>query len=323
VLDTYSKAVAALAARVMRSVVSVRVRRPGPLPAPGHGEHQLVAGAGSAVTVADGGHLLTAAHVVDQARSVAVTDVAGAEWPARVAGVDPATDLALLDVPEAAGLPALAAGGEPLRAGQWVMAVGGPSGLDGVVTTGVLTARGRAVRAGSGRVVEDMLQSDALLSPGGSGGALVDAGGRLIGIHVSVSSSARGASFAVPATTALWVAGELRARGAIARPQLGFSAGLAPLPPAAAARLDLQAGGAVRVDSVAPDGPAAAGGILPGDLVVALDGQRVEGPGAFRRRLAERPPDAAVRLAVVRGNEMMRIELLLANGPALVRERDA
>jgi S1-C subfamily serine protease len=262
-LDAYSRVVTAVAAAVRPSVLSLRVRS--------------VAGdgAGSAVAITDDGFLLTSAHVVGTARSGAATAADGAEAPADVVGTDPLSDLAVLRTRSGLAPPATLGDADMLQVGQLVVAVGNPLGLAGSVTAGVVSALGRSLPTRVGRavrLVDDVVQTDAALNPGSSGGALADSAARVVGVNTAVAGIGLGLAVPVNATSRRIIT-ELLTTGRVRRAWLGVGGATTPLPPPLAARMDQRTG--VRVSEVVPASPAAQAGIFLGDLVVSAAGRPV------------------------------------------------
>ena len=212
-LDAFSQAVIRVVERVAPSVAHVRRGR----------------GAGSGTVIAPDGYMLTNAHVVDDARSVDIVFADGTTYRATVIGADPATDLAVVRALGPA-LPALElATADTLRVGQLVIAIGDPLGLQSTVTHGVVSALGRSLRARDGRIIENVIQTDAALNPGNSGGPLVDTHGRVVGVNTAIIAGAQGIAFAIPAATARMVASALIRDGRIRRARLGVSGAATPI----------------------------------------------------------------------------------------------
>ena len=311
-LDAYSAAVVGAVELVGPAVVSVYVG--------GAAEAaQARGGAGSGVVVTPDGYLLTNEHVVQRVSEARVTFVDGRSVPAVVAGRDPATDLAVLRA-QAGALPyAQLAGGQRLRAGQLVVAVGNPFGFESTVSAGVVSALGRSLRSRQGRLIEGVVQHTAALNPGNSGGPLVDAAGRVVGINTAIIAMAQGIGFAIPAATAQWVLTEILTQGRVRRAWLGVAARDRPLDKRLVRALGLSATQAVEVLSRESEGPAAASDLHPGDLIVAVGGQPVDGIDALHRLLGRVPPGTTLELGVVRRTQLLTVPLTPANRPDRLR----
>ncbi len=274
-LDAYSRAVTAAVDRVGAAVVHVAVR--------GAGRR---AGSGSGVVVAPDGLVLTNAHVVAGAEAVQVTTTDGRPMAARLLGADADTDLALLRA-EGAGALATAELGDSavLRVGQLAIAIGNPLGFSSTVTAGVVSALGRSLPGRGGRPVEDLVQTDAALNPGNSGGALVDAAGRVIGINTAVIAGAQGLCFAIASNTARLVLADLVRFGRVRRAALGLTGQREAVPRRFARAHGLAQETGVLVAAVRPGGPAARAGIEAGDLILSIGGQTVGGVDSLLRWL--------------------------------------
>ena len=291
-LDAYSRAVIDVVERVDPAVVRLDVKA---------GDDRRHGGTGSGVIVAPDGLVLTNSHVVDGAGRVNVTTVEGRSLVARVVGNDPDTDLALVRVDAPVTLPAAALGNSKLlKRGQLVIAIGNPLGFESTVTTGVVSALGRSLRARSGRLIDDVIQTDAALNPGNSGGPLVSTRGEVVGINTAMIQRAQGICFAVASNTAVFAVSEFIAHGRVRRAHIGIAAETVPLP----RRIGLATGAgarAIRVSEVEPGGPAAAAGVLAGDLLLSLDGVAIEGADALIRLLNAERIGRATTLALLRG----------------------
>src|SRR4030088_1856002 len=269
-LDAYSRVVVAVAERLAPSVANLRVMRRGR-------GGQVPAGAGSAVALTPDGFLLTSAHVVaGPGRNGRAALVDGRELSFRIVGNDPLSDLAVLSTDGGDLIPATLGEAERLRVGQLVVAIGNPNGFAGSVTAGVVSALGRSLPARAGRTVryiDNVIQTDAALNPGNSGGALVDSAGRVVGINTAVAGV--GLGLAVPINTATRaIVGALMREGRVRRAYIGIAGGPRPLPPHARSRLQRTSG--IEVVEVAPGSPAQRAGLRAEDLIVELDGQAVE-----------------------------------------------
>jgi S1-C subfamily serine protease len=289
-LDAYSRVVTGVAERLGPSVANLRMRRRGRL-----------AGAGSGVVITPDGFLLTCAHVVagERARARAsFTD--GSDVEVTVVGADPLSDLALLRA-DAARLPAAELGdAAALRVGQLVVAIGNPHGYEGSVTAGVVSALGRSLPARDGtatRVIDDVIQTDAALNPGNSGGALVDGRGTVVGINTAVAGIGLGLAVPINATTRRVISALMR-DGRVRRAWIGIAGGARPLPPRVAALVGRDR--AVEVVEVIAGSPAARAGLRAEDLIVAVDGVPVRGVDDLQRVLDADRIDARVELALVR-----------------------
>jgi S1-C subfamily serine protease len=276
---------------------------------------QARGGAGSGVVVTPDGYLLTNEHVVQRVQEARVAFVDGRSVPAVVAGRDPATDLAVLRA-QAGALPyAELASSQRLRAGQLVIAVGNPFGFESTVSAGVVSALGRSLRSRQGRLIEGIVQHTAALNPGNSGGPLVDAAGRVVGINTAIIAVAQGIGFAVPAATAQWVLTEILTQGRVRRAWLGVAARDRPLDLRLVRALGLKSSRAVEVMSREASGPAAQSDLHPGDLIVAVDERGVDGIDALHRQLARVPPGTALTLSVIRRTQLLRVTLTAREPP--------
>src|SRR5437763_9863534 len=276
-LDSYSRTVAGVAERLSPSVANLRVLR-----ATRRG--RVPAGAGSAVVLTRDGFLITSAHVVagrDRAGRAAFTD--GREIGFRVVGADPLSDLAVLRAEADDLTPAVLGDASTLRVGQLVVAIGNPHGFAGSVTAGVVSALGRSLPARAGttvRMIDNVIQTDAALNPGNSGGALVDSFGRLVGINTAVAGV--GLGLAVPINEATRkVIGALMTQGRVRRAYLGVAGGPRPLPARARAQRDQATG--VEVIEITPGSPAERAGLRPEDLIVEIAGSRVQSVDDIQR----------------------------------------
>jgi S1-C subfamily serine protease len=296
--DAYSRVVGDVAERVSESVVRIDTRRG----ASSRG------GSGSGVIVSPDGLVLTNSHVVQGGRQAHVWASDGSKFLARVLGDDPDSDLALLRIDDNVHLPAAMLGDSSrLRRGQIAIAIGNPLGFDATVTAGIVSALGRSLRSKSGRLIENVIQTDAALNPGNSGGALVSSSGEVIGINTAVIQGAQGICFAVASNTASFVLGEIVRFGRVRRGYIGLAAESAPVPRRLALRLDLTAKRAVRISSVEKHSPAAEAGLRAGDFIMALDGAAVTGADDLIRLLDASRVGKVVLLSVLRGAELLRV----------------
>ena len=299
-LDHYSRAVVgsvdAIAPAVVHvEVVGVRNGRP-------------AGGVGSGVIVSPDGLMLTNNHVIDGAKEIAVSLSDGRKFGARALGRDPDTDLAVLRGETGETLPvARLANSKSVRPGQIAIAIGNPLGFQSTVTAGIVSAVGRSLRAQNGRLIGDVIQTDAALNPGNSGGPLANSAGEVIGINTAVIMGAQGICFSVASNTALHVLTQILAHGRVRRARIGIVAEQMPLPARIAYRAGLSQASAVRVREVQPDSPAGTAGLKVGDLLVRLDGETVTGVDDLFRLLDERRIDRPVTVTVVRSSGLTDI----------------
>jgi serine protease Do len=302
-LDAYSRVVTAVARDLAPSVANLRVTRR-------LRGGRTAMGGGSAVVITPDGFLVTSAHVVEGSRSGSASFVDGREMRFAVVGADPLSDIAVLRADAEDLVPAQLGDASDLRVGQLVVAIGNPHGYAGSVTAGVVSALGRSLpvgrRGGPRRMVENVVQTDAALNPGNSGGALVDGGGRVVGINTAVAGV--GLGLAVPINDATRrIISTLMADGRVRRAWLGVAVGPRPLPPRVAGRLGR--GTAVEVIEVVDGSPAALAGLRPEDLLVEIDGIRLEGADDLQRMMTVERIGAAVRATVVREGELRAMTL--------------
>ncbi len=292
--DAYSRAVIRVAERLSPSVASVRARR----------------GGGSAVAITPDGFLLTSAHVVQRARRVRASFTDGRELMAEIVGADPLSDLAVLRTTDDALRAATLGDAEKLRVGQLVVAIGNPHGFSGSVTAGVVSALGRSLPTRSGaasRWVDNVIQTDAALNPGNSGGALADGLGRVVGINTAVAGVGLGLAVPINAATRK-IVGALMSEGRYRRAWIGIAGGPRPLPPRLAAALGRRGG--VEIVEVVADSPASRAGLRAEDLIVAVDGSAVEGVDDLMRVMAGDLIGSKVRLDVIRDGAARAIEVI-------------
>jgi S1-C subfamily serine protease len=303
-LDAYSRTVAGVAERLAPSVANLRVLR-------STRRGRVPAGAGSAVVLTGDGFLITSAHVVaGRDRGGRATFVDGREIGFRVVGADPLSDLALLRAEVDDLSPAVLGDAARLRVGQLVVAIGNPHGFAGSVTAGVVSALGRSLPARSGstlRMIDNVIQTDAALNPGNSGGALVDSFGRVVGVNTAVAGV--GLGLAVPINDATRkVIGALMSDGRVRRAYLGVAGGPRPLPSRARRERDQASG--VEVIEVVPGSPAERAGLRVEDLIVELAGERVAGVEDIQRVMVGDLIGASVDVLVLRGGARLRLELV-------------
>jgi S1-C subfamily serine protease len=305
-LDAYSQAVTTVAERLSPSVANLRVSRR-------VRGGRVLDGGGSAVVITPDGFTLTSAHVVARTEGRGrASFVDGRELEFEVVGSDPLSDLAVLRVDGRDLAPAELGDAERLRVGQLVVAIGNPHGFTGSVTAGVVSALGRSLPTRSGanvRVVDNVIQTDAALNPGNSGGALADGRGRVVGINTAVAGVGLGLAVPINAATRSIVAA-LMSEGRFRRAYLGIAGGPRPLPPRLARALGRKSG--IEVVQVVEGGPAARAGMRPEDLIVELDGTPIEGMDELQRVVVSELIGRAVRAKVVREGREHELELVPA-----------
>ena len=302
-LDAYSRVVVDVAERVAPSVANLRVMRRGR-------GGQVPAGAGSAVALTPDGFLVTSAHVVaGPGRSGRATFVDGRELSWRVVGADRLTDLAVLRADGDGLTPATLGEAERLRVGQLVVAIGNPNGFAGSVTAGVVSALGRSLPARAGRTVrhiDNVIQTDAALNPGNSGGALVDSSARVIGINTAVAGVGLGLAVPINAATRQ-IVGTLMRDGRVRRAWIGIAAGPRPLPPHARVRVGRSAG--VEVVEVSQGSPAQRAGLRGEDLIVEIGGQAIERVDDVQRLMNQEAIGRPLAIRILRGDRWLDLEV--------------
>lgn len=296
-LDAYSRAVIAVVDAVGDAVVSVHAR----------GEQPGRDAGGSGVVIAPDGYIITNSHVVHGAQRLQVVFTEGQRAEARLVGEDAATDLALLRA-ESSGLKYAALGDtSALRVGQLVIAMGNPLGFEASVSTGVVSALGRGMRAADGRLIDNIIQHTAPLNPGNSGGPLLDSHGRVAGINTAIIAQAQGIGFAIPASTAHWVLPQLLAHGRVRRSYLGIQGRTRPLERRLARFHGLTDEHSVEVTWVDARGPAKAAGVQTGDRIITINDKPVGNIDDLHRYLSEWPLGEAVVLSVIRGKQKLAL----------------
>jgi S1-C subfamily serine protease len=303
-LDSYSRAVTAAVERVSPSVVNVEVhqavRRAG-----GGARAGERRGGGSGFVFTPDGLILTNSHVVHDATRIEVTLADGRRAPAHTVGDDPATDLAVIRI-DASGLQAVPLGdSQQLRPGQMAIAIGNPYGFQSTVTAGVISALGRSLRSYSGRLIEDVIQTDAALNPGNSGGPLVDSRGQVIGVNTATILPAQGICFAIGINTAKFVASRLLRDGRIRRSYIGVSAQTVPIHRRVVRFYSLARETGVVVVGIEDRSPARTAGLREGDVIVALDDKPVAGVDDLHRLLTDAQVGARCALTVIRHTERL------------------
>ena len=300
-LDAYSAIVTSVAEKVLPSVASLRIGRAG----------RGFGGAGSGVVITPDGFLVTSAHVVAAGNSASASFLDGSEYDVDVVGADPLSDLAVARA-RATGLNAAKVGNaDKLRVGQLVVAVGNPMGFSGSVTSGVVSGLGRSLATADGnghrRFIEDVIQTDAALNPGNSGGALADSHAQLIGVNTAVAGMGLGLAVPMNGTTQAILAALMR-NGRVRRAYLGIAGGTRALPPPFAERLARKAG--VEVHEVVSGSPAAGGKLRAGDVIVSVGGVGVSKAGDLQRLMVEAKIGSQLPLTVLRGDQLLDLDVI-------------
>jgi S1-C subfamily serine protease len=313
-LDSYSQAVVSAAEKISLSVVKIEVTQSGETRS---GESKERHGGGSGFVFTPDGLVLTNSHVVHDAKRIQVSLPDGRRLPAHTIGDDPATDLAVIRVGmpdnDAPSLIAAPLGdSQSLRVGQIAIAIGNPYGFQYTVTAGVVSALGRSLRSYSGRLIEDVIQTDASLNPGNSGGPLVASDGRVIGVNTATIMGAQGLCFAIGINTAKFVAGRLLRDGRIKRSYIGVEAQTAPLHRRLVRFYDLVNESGVFVMSIDDGSPAQKAGVREGDVIVALDGKPVAGVDDLHRLLTDARAGVRNTLTVLRHTEKLELHVIPA-----------
>jgi S1-C subfamily serine protease len=312
-LDAYSRAVIESAERVSPSVVYLQVTGS---PKPRQGRRQgpnEVAGSGSGFVFTPDGFILTNSHVVHGSSKIDVTLMDGRKFQAQLIGDDPDTDLAVVRIAAPNFVPAQLGDSQSVRVGQLVIAIGNPFGFQYTVTAGVVSALGRSLRAQSGRLMDGVIQTDAALNPGNSGGPLVNSRGEVIGVNTATILPAQGICFATSINTAKFVAGRLIRDGKISRSYIGLAGQNVPVPRRIVRFYQLPVETAVLVVSFETNGEASAAkeaGLLTGDLVIEFDGQPVRGIDDLHRLLTDERIGKRVPVTVIRGVQKLTMELV-------------
>jgi len=306
-LDAYSNAVISASEKISPSVVKIDVAQAGRSRS---GEPHERQGGGSGFVFTPDGLILTNSHVVHGATRIQVSFSDGHRFPAHTIGDDPATDLAVIriDAPQIVAAPL--GDSQKLRVGQLAIAIGNPYGFQYTVTAGVVSALGRSLRSSSGRLIDDVIQTDASLNPGNSGGPLVSSDGRVVGVNTATIMGAQGLCFAIGINTAKFVAGRLLRDGRIRRAYIGVEAQTAPLHRRLVRFYNLPQESGVIVSAVTPGSPAQRAGLREGDVIVALDGKPVAGVDDLHRLLTDAHVGLSSSLTVLRWTEKLELQVV-------------
>jgi S1-C subfamily serine protease len=307
ILDAYSHAVTGVADAIGPAVVRVETRGP----------NGRSGGVGSGVVIAPDGLVLTNAHVVEGAKDIRLLDTEGRVMEARKLGVDADTDLALLRAGSVRDLTSARLGdSKALRRGQLVVAIGNPLGFESTVTAGVISALGRSLRSKNGRLIEDVIQTDAALNPGNSGGPLVSSRGEVIGINTAVIMGAQGICFAVASNTAQFVLSELIQHGRVRRGFIGVSGQTAAVPRRHARNAGIDNASGAMVTALEPKAPAALAGLMTLDTIVRADGESVTGVDDLIRLLNAERIGKTIAIDVLRRGTLRTFDVTPLERPA-------
>ncbi len=310
-LDAYSHAVIGAAEKVSPAVVNIEVhQRPRGRGATQPRSPQEVRGTGSGFIFTPDGFILTNSHVVHHATATQVTLSDGRRFQADLVGDDPDTDLAVIRINAPDLMPAHLGDSQSIRVGQLVIAIGNPYGFQCTVTTGVVSALGRSLRSQSGRLIDNIIQTDAALNPGNSGGPLVASWGEVIGVNTAVILPAQGLCFAIGINTAKFVAGRLIRDGKIRRGYLGLGGQNVALPRRIVRVHNLTVESGVLVVSVEPNSPAQRAGLREGDVIVSYDEQPIAGIDDLHRRLTDQQVGVISRLTIIRRVEKLMLDII-------------
>ena len=309
-LDAYSQTVVGVAEQVSPAVVSIHVTQRRVVDVPGRGRMPREQyGSGSGFIFTPDGFILTNSHVAHGAAKLEVALPDGRRFLADVIGDDPDTDLAILRV-GGDHLPTVAMGdSQAVRVGQLAIAIGNPYGFECTVTAGVVSALGRSIRAMTGRLIDNVIQTDAALNPGNSGGPLVTSRGQVIGVNTAIIPMAQGICFAIAVNTAVFVTSQLITHGRVRRSYIGLGGQNTPLPRRFVRYHQLPAESGVRVLDVEPGGPAERAGFLEGDIIVAFNGQPVPGLDELLRFLTEDLVATRIPVTILRGVDKVELEI--------------
>lgn len=307
-LDAYSTAVTKAVERVNASVANIAVHQAARRTRAGEPRERY--GGGSGFVFTPDGLILTNSHVVHEAARIAVTLSDGRQMPATLIGDDPASDLAVIRVDEPGLVAAELGDSQRLRVGQVAIAIGAPYGFQSTVTAGVVSALGRSLRSYSGRLIDDVIQTDASLNPGNSGGPLVDSAGRVIGVNTATILPAQGICFAIGINTAKFVASRLLRDGRIRRSFVGISAQTVPVHRRVVRFYDLPKETGALVLSVEDDSPAKRAGLRDGDIIMALESQPVAGVDDLHRLLTEVRVGVSCSFTVLRWTEKLELKVV-------------
>ena len=312
ILDDYSKTVVGVAEKVSDAVVQIKVnKKPKKIQVHRRGKPSPY-GAGSGFIISSDGFIVTNSHVINGATKIKVVLQDGREMFAKLIGEDPATDIAVIQI-DADNLTPIAFGNsDDLRVGQIAIAIGNPYGFQYSLTAGVVSALGRTLRSESGRLIDDVIQTDAALNPGNSGGPLVNSKGEVIGVNTAVILPAQGICFAVTSNLAAYIVGKLIIEGKVRRAYIGISGQVIRFHPNAVKRLELEVKSGVLVQDIEPDGPSYNSELQKGDIVIGLNAKPVKSIDDLHRQLNEDAIGQSVQLTVIRKKQKIKVKVITA-----------
>lgn len=302
-LDAYSQAVIRVTRQVSEAVVQIRVQKK-------QKRRGQNFGAGSGFILSTDGYIVTNSHVISGAASIEVALPDGRDFPAQLVGDDPATDIAVVRIDADKLVTASFGDSDKLQVGQLAVAIGNPYGFQYSVTAGVVSALGRTLRSESGRLIDDIIQTDAALNPGNSGGPLVDSFGKVIGVNTAVILPAQGLCFAVASNLAQYVVGKLILEGKVRRGFIGIAGQVVKLHANLIAQMNLSGKSGVLIQQVEPNGPAEKSGIQIGDVIVGFNEKTIHSIDDLHRYLDESSIGQTIDLLLVRRNQQERIQVV-------------
>ena len=310
-LDEYSRSVVSAVSRVAPAVVNIEIQQRA------KGRPREVAGSGSGFMITPDGFILTNSHVVHHANRIVVNLSDGREYPAQLIGDDPETDLAVIRIDASQLTHVRLADSESLRVGQIAIAIGNPLGFQASVTAGVISALGRSMYSQSGRLIDNIIQTDAALNPGNSGGPLVNSAGEVIGVNTAMIRPAQGICFAIASNTAKLVAGWLIRDGRIRRSYIGVAGQNVPLHRRVVRFYNLPLETGVLVASVEKDSPAQRAGLREGDIIVAFNQRPIGTIHDLHKMLVSEQIGVTARLLIIRRTEKLELSILPAESRAM------
>ncbi|HLP93462.1 MAG TPA: trypsin-like peptidase domain-containing protein [Saprospiraceae bacterium] len=304
-LDTYSRTVSGVARQVSGAVVHLKVQKPQPQNArQTQAPNQQNGGSGSGFVISTDGFVVTNSHVVNGASHIEASLPDGRSFHARLVGDDPSTDIAVVKIDGDNLTPTRFADSSTLQVGQIAIAIGNPFGFQYSVTAGVVSALGRTLRTQTGRLIDDVIQTDAALNPGNSGGPLVDSFGQVIGVNTAVILPAQGLCFAVASNLVKYVVGKLILEGRVRRGMLGIGAQAVPLPAKWLNALEIPTKGGIQVQAVESGGPADQAGLRAGDIILQFEGRPVDTIDALHKALDESTIGRNISLWILRDGQL-------------------